>query len=196
MLTRGQQLSADRPAERHKTQSAVCRPLRWSWSRKLCRRISETLVVRSGGGEGRANNPEKADRGQRSLGLSAAYVFIRQATAVPASSTQLVLTATAREGQDPWTFNISVNETVPLDADTTVRLAEFIPDYVATGWSCVRTLERAGKSSSALRRGIQEIRSIAKCLGRFGLGRRRCLALYLPRQGCADGLLHRPIGFA
>ena len=43
----------------------------------------------------------------------------------------LVLTATAREGQDPKTFNIGLDETVPLDADTTVRLAEFIPDYVA-----------------------------------------------------------------
>jgi len=43
---------------------------------------------------------------------------------------QLVLTATSRVGQDPKDFKIGVDETVPLDADTTVRLAEFIPDYV------------------------------------------------------------------
>ena len=42
---------------------------------------------------------------------------------------KLLLVATARDGQDPKDFAIGVNETVPLDADTTVRLAEFIPDY-------------------------------------------------------------------
>ncbi len=43
---------------------------------------------------------------------------------------RLLLTATSREGQDPKDFKISLNQTVPLDSDTTVRLAEFIPDYV------------------------------------------------------------------
>jgi len=43
---------------------------------------------------------------------------------------KLLLTATARDGQDLKDFAIGVNETVPLGPDTTVRLAEFIPDYV------------------------------------------------------------------
>ena len=43
---------------------------------------------------------------------------------------KLLLTATARTGQDPKDLTISLNETVSLDSDTTVRLAEFIPDYV------------------------------------------------------------------
>ena len=43
---------------------------------------------------------------------------------------KMVLTATARAGQDPKDLAIGLNETLPLDADTTVRLAEFIPDYV------------------------------------------------------------------
>ena len=42
----------------------------------------------------------------------------------------LVLTATPRVGQDPKEFTIGLNETHTLDADTTVQLAEFIPDYV------------------------------------------------------------------
>jgi cytochrome c biogenesis protein len=42
----------------------------------------------------------------------------------------LVLTATPRAGQDLKEFTIGLNETHSLDADTTVRLAEFIPDYV------------------------------------------------------------------
>jgi cytochrome c biogenesis protein len=43
---------------------------------------------------------------------------------------KLLLTASAREGQDPKDLAIGLNETLPLDSDTTVRLAEFIPDYV------------------------------------------------------------------
>ncbi len=43
---------------------------------------------------------------------------------------KLVLTATPRDGRDPQDITISLDETLPLDADTTVRLAEFIPDYV------------------------------------------------------------------
>ncbi|HXM64830.1 MAG TPA: cytochrome c biogenesis protein ResB [Terriglobales bacterium] len=43
---------------------------------------------------------------------------------------KLVLTATPRDGQAPRDITISPDETLPLDPDTTVRLAEFIPDYV------------------------------------------------------------------
>jgi cytochrome c biogenesis protein len=45
---------------------------------------------------------------------------------------KLVLTATARTGAAPRDVTVGVNESVPLDADTTVRLAEFIPDYVVS----------------------------------------------------------------
>jgi cytochrome c biogenesis protein len=45
---------------------------------------------------------------------------------------KLLLTATARQSQDPKDLAIGLNETLPLDADTTVRLAEFIPDYVVS----------------------------------------------------------------
>ena len=45
---------------------------------------------------------------------------------------KLVLTATPRNGQSPKDITLGVNETVPLDADTTVRLAQFIPDYVVS----------------------------------------------------------------
>jgi cytochrome c biogenesis protein len=44
----------------------------------------------------------------------------------------VVLTATPRDGQAPKDITIGLNETLPLDADTTVRLAEFIPDYVVS----------------------------------------------------------------
>jgi cytochrome c biogenesis protein len=43
---------------------------------------------------------------------------------------RLVLTVTPRTGGASRDITIGENETVPLDADTTVRLAEFIPDYV------------------------------------------------------------------
>lgn len=42
---------------------------------------------------------------------------------------RLVLTATPRDGKAPQEITIGLNETLPLDPDTTVRLAEFIPDY-------------------------------------------------------------------
>ncbi len=45
---------------------------------------------------------------------------------------KLVLTATPRDGRDPKDITIGLDETLPLDADTTVRLAEFIPDYVVS----------------------------------------------------------------
>jgi cytochrome c biogenesis protein len=49
---------------------------------------------------------------------------------------KLVLTATSRSGngnnQGPKDVTIGLNETVSLDPDTTVRLAEFIPDYVVS----------------------------------------------------------------
>ena len=45
---------------------------------------------------------------------------------------KLVLTATPRDGQEPRDITIGLDETLPLDADTTVRLAEFIPDYVVS----------------------------------------------------------------
>jgi cytochrome c biogenesis protein len=45
---------------------------------------------------------------------------------------KLMLTATPRDGQPSKDLSIGLNETLPLDADTTVRLAEFIPDYVVS----------------------------------------------------------------
>jgi cytochrome c biogenesis protein len=43
---------------------------------------------------------------------------------------KLVLTATPRDGQPAKDITIGPDETISLDADTSVRLAEFIPDYV------------------------------------------------------------------
>lgn len=43
---------------------------------------------------------------------------------------KLVLTATPRDGQPAKDITIGLDETISLDADTSVRLAEFIPDYV------------------------------------------------------------------
>jgi cytochrome c biogenesis protein len=43
---------------------------------------------------------------------------------------KLVLTATPRNGAAPKDITIALDDTVSLDPDTTVRLAEFIPDYV------------------------------------------------------------------
>jgi cytochrome c biogenesis protein len=45
---------------------------------------------------------------------------------------KLVLTATPRDGHAPQEITLGLDETVPLDADNTVRLAEFIPDYVVS----------------------------------------------------------------
>jgi cytochrome c biogenesis protein len=45
---------------------------------------------------------------------------------------KLVLTATPRNGQPSTDITIGLDATVPLDADTSVRLAEFIPDYVVS----------------------------------------------------------------
>jgi len=42
---------------------------------------------------------------------------------------KLVLTATPRDGKGSRDITIGLNETLALDPDTTVRLAEFIPDY-------------------------------------------------------------------
>ena len=62
----------------------------------------------------------------------AAYAFIRRVTARPERSTNWCSTATPRDGQAPKDITIGLDETLPLDADTTVRLAEFIPDYVVS----------------------------------------------------------------
>ena len=43
---------------------------------------------------------------------------------------RLVLTATPRDGRAPKDVTIGLDDTVSLDPDTTVHLAEFIPDYV------------------------------------------------------------------
>lgn len=43
---------------------------------------------------------------------------------------KLVLTATSRQSLDPKDITLGLNETAALDPDTTVRLAEFFPDYV------------------------------------------------------------------
>jgi cytochrome c biogenesis protein len=43
---------------------------------------------------------------------------------------KLMLTATPRDGQAAKDITIGLDETISLDADTSVRLAEFIPDYV------------------------------------------------------------------
>ena len=45
---------------------------------------------------------------------------------------KLVLTATPRDGQGSKEIAIGPDESMPLDDDTTVRLAEFIPDYVVS----------------------------------------------------------------
>ncbi len=42
---------------------------------------------------------------------------------------KLLLTATPRDGKPARDIAIGADETLPLDPDTTVRLAEFIPDY-------------------------------------------------------------------
>ncbi len=43
---------------------------------------------------------------------------------------RLVLTVTPRDGKAPQEIALGFDQTLPLDSDTTVRLAEFIPDYV------------------------------------------------------------------
>jgi cytochrome c biogenesis protein len=43
---------------------------------------------------------------------------------------KLVLTASPRDGKAAKDITIGLDETLSLDSDTTVRLAEFIPDYV------------------------------------------------------------------
>ena len=43
---------------------------------------------------------------------------------------KLILTATPKAGGAPKQIAVGLDETLPLDSDTTVRLAEFIPDYV------------------------------------------------------------------
>jgi cytochrome c biogenesis protein len=43
---------------------------------------------------------------------------------------KLVLTSTPRDGNAPHDLTIAPDQSVSLDPDTTVRLAEFIPDYV------------------------------------------------------------------
>ncbi len=43
---------------------------------------------------------------------------------------KLLLSASPRSGQDAKNLALGLNESASLDADTTVRLAEFIPDYV------------------------------------------------------------------
>jgi cytochrome c biogenesis protein len=43
---------------------------------------------------------------------------------------KLVLIATSRDGKASKDITIGLDQTLPLDPDTTVRLAEFIPDYV------------------------------------------------------------------
>src|SRR5271165_1166183 len=45
---------------------------------------------------------------------------------------KLELTATPRDGRAPKDLAIGVDEAFPLDPETTVRLAEFIPDYVVS----------------------------------------------------------------
>jgi cytochrome c biogenesis protein len=45
---------------------------------------------------------------------------------------RLVLTATPRDGGASKDLTIGLDEALPLDSDTTVRLAEFIPDYVVS----------------------------------------------------------------
>jgi cytochrome c biogenesis protein len=43
---------------------------------------------------------------------------------------KLILTAASRQNLDPKEITLGLNETATLDPDTTVRLAEFFPDYV------------------------------------------------------------------
>jgi cytochrome c biogenesis protein len=43
---------------------------------------------------------------------------------------RLIVTAAPRSGGAARELSLAVNQTVPLDADTSVQLAEFIPDYV------------------------------------------------------------------
>jgi len=45
---------------------------------------------------------------------------------------KLLLTAIPRDGQSSKDVTLGLEETVPLDADASVRLAEFIPDYVVS----------------------------------------------------------------
>ncbi|MGA8869386.1 MAG: cytochrome c biogenesis protein ResB, partial [Candidatus Sulfotelmatobacter sp.] len=45
---------------------------------------------------------------------------------------QLVLSAAPAVGGDPREISLTPDQTLALDADTTVRLAEFIPDYVVS----------------------------------------------------------------
>jgi len=45
---------------------------------------------------------------------------------------KLLLTAIPRDGQSSKDVTLGLEETVPLDADASVRLAEFVPDYVVS----------------------------------------------------------------
>ena len=93
----------------------------------------EALVVEACRSRRRARNFAQRNRSQRSAGLSADCASTRPATAAPASSIKLILNATPRRAAQlaaPQEISLAMNQTVALDADTSVQLVEFIPDFV------------------------------------------------------------------
>ncbi len=96
----------------------------------------KTLVVRSGGGRGRTRSSAQGDCGQRSAGLSRHALLSGELWQHRKARPLLLLRratwhgCTAHQRCAAKEIAIGLNETVPLDPDTTVHLAEFIPDFV------------------------------------------------------------------
>ena len=77
---------------------------------------------------------------------------------------RLMLSATPRDGKASKDIAIALGETLPLDPDTTVRFAEFIPDYVLRDGQVYTALQRSGESRRPPGGRIQEVGSGRKRL--------------------------------
>ena len=93
---------------------------------------------------------------------------------------------------------LAPDETLTLDADTTVRIAEFIPDYVVRDGQVYTRSTQVGGSGRALGSRVQEVRRSCKCLDSPDPGFRTklILPLQVPSHRLADGPLHRPAGLS
>ena len=99
-------------------------------TRKLCRRLAETLVVEAGGSRRRPGNRSQRDRGERSPGSSGTALLPGQLWATTGKLDGLKVAGHARRNGPSREITLTMNQPLASGSPTPrVILAEYIPDF-------------------------------------------------------------------
>ena len=197
---RGKPATSDRAACWWQKADSFRSEVRWRWSGELRGRIAKAVVVEAGRGAERTGDRSEGNRRQRSSWFISGLRFYQSSFGSTGKLDGLKVAITPESGAvqscNLHPLAMPFNQPVQLDANTTVTLAEYIPDFFVRDNQIFKRSDDPGKprvpSASEKRcdRRRREALDVPRLQRRCARPRRPRYKLRFSRHG--HGLLHRP----